>query len=781
MRKILIFLMLIISASLFAQATLPQFYWTNEEINDKLAELEANYPNKCKVEIAGYSQQDNMPIHMVKLSNDVDTFDESEPVILLNGPLHAEEILGVSVTMETIINILENNNASPYNAWLEHLQIYVIPILNPEGYEVVMDGIDTSYRKNKRDNNNNGSFDFSPNVGYDIDGVDNNRNFPFNWVHGDTLMCSTGAEVYDYYRGSAPLSESETRLVYDFCQEYKPIFSVQWHSSRTGNFSEKVYYPWYWYDVRQSPDFDFAQMLGEGVASQIMKEDETGPYECYPGKGRKGSEDNTLYQQFGTIQLLIECGTLNLQPETEEEAQFVIDECNDGTAWLLNRALPYSPQMDSNSMLTGRITDALTGQALEAEIIIEGRNPEYFRPRMSLAESGRYWRPLLSGQYTLKVKKEGYYTHTEDISVYSVWTQKHISLQPLSEPTAQVDVNISGFWGQGKLYVTNHDLDDLDHEFTIEDNTPQTLSLYAGNNTIKFVSEDRYYSEDINLGGGPNNFSLDFSDFELVFDDDFNNLDNWTASENWEITSFQNSENMTESFVSDSKYSPFNFEQGFDNNFYEPNCDYQLITSNPISINPEKENYIKLDHWLYTEWFFDFASIEISPDNSEWTEIWAKSGQHDYLHVDWAKIPDSFNSENLYFKLRLKDDNAEPRLVDPGWNIDNVSVISYSTDFVPNSDNVIPVVVSKLNNNYPNPFNPETTISFTLDSKKTNNASIDIFNLKGQKITTLPLSDKDIQSGKITWNADKCASGLYFYRLKANGNVIDTKKATLIK
>jgi hypothetical protein len=56
--------------------------------------------------------------------------------------------------------------------------LWFIPTLNPEGHNVVTANLDVSYRKNKRDNNNNGIFDFNPVTGGDIDGVDINRNLP---------------------------------------------------------------------------------------------------------------------------------------------------------------------------------------------------------------------------------------------------------------------------------------------------------------------------------------------------------------------------------------------------------------------------------------------------------------------------------------------------------------------------------------------------------------------------------------------------------------------------
>ncbi|MEA1972019.1 MAG: fibronectin type III domain-containing protein [Candidatus Cloacimonadota bacterium] len=70
--------------------------------------------------------------------------------------------------------------------------------------------------------------------------------------------------------------------------------------------------------------------------------------------------------------------------------------------------------------------------------------------------------------------------------------------------------------------------------------------------------------------------------------------------------------------------------------------------------------------------------------------------------------------------------------------------------------------------NYPNPFNPATTISFNLpnNSEKT---SLIIYNIKGQKVKTFPISS-NIESGNIEWNGtneggDLVSSGIYFYKI----------------
>ncbi len=80
--------------------------------------------------------------------------------------------------------------------------------------------------------------------------------------------------------------------------------------------------------------------------------------------------------------------------------------------------------------------------------------------------------------------------------------------------------------------------------------------------------------------------------------------------------------------------------------------------------------------------------------------------------------------------------------------------------------------------NYPNPFNPSTVISFSLPSAQ--QVKIEIFNILGQKVTTL--ADRGFEAGdhEIEFDGSALANGVYFYRIKADGEV-KTKKMLLIK
>ena len=93
------------------------------------------------------------------------------------------------------------------------------------------------------------------------------------------------------------------------------------------------------------------------------------------------------------------------------------------------------------------------------------------------------------------------------------------------------------------------------------------------------------------------------------------------------------------------------------------------------------------------------------------------------------------------------------------------------------------ILVSALEGNYPNPFNPETTIAFS--TKESGRVSLDIYNIKGQKVRTLLNDHRDAGSHKVVWdgkddNGKSVASGVFFYRMKS-GKYSSTKKMILMK
>jgi hypothetical protein len=90
-----------------------------------------------------------------------------------------------------------------------------------------------------------------------------------------------------------------------------------------------------------------------------------------------------------------------------------------------------------------------------------------------------------------------------------------------------------------------------------------------------------------------------------------------------------------------------------------------------------------------------------------------------------------------------------------------------------------------LSDNYPNPFNPETKIRYTVDNGKARPVVLRVYNVLGQTVKTLVDEPKARGIYEVTWDGrdesgDEVASGVYFYKLEA-GDFVQTKKMVLIR
>lgn len=80
--------------------------------------------------------------------------------------------------------------------------------------------------------------------------------------------------------------------------------------------------------------------------------------------------------------------------------------------------------------------------------------------------------------------------------------------------------------------------------------------------------------------------------------------------------------------------------------------------------------------------------------------------------------------------------------------------------------------------NFPNPFNPSTTINFSIPEESF--VSLQIFNSLGEEVKTLVAKDFYAGNYKYDWNATELTSGIYFYRIQA-GSFVEIKKMLLLK
>ncbi len=83
-----------------------------------------------------------------------------------------------------------------------------------------------------------------------------------------------------------------------------------------------------------------------------------------------------------------------------------------------------------------------------------------------------------------------------------------------------------------------------------------------------------------------------------------------------------------------------------------------------------------------------------------------------------------------------------------------------------------------LRQNFPNPFNPSTTIQYGLPRRS--QVTLVVFNTLGQQVATLVRGDQEAGHHSVNFNASNLSSGVYFYRLTA-GQFVETRKMIVLK
>jgi hypothetical protein len=83
-----------------------------------------------------------------------------------------------------------------------------------------------------------------------------------------------------------------------------------------------------------------------------------------------------------------------------------------------------------------------------------------------------------------------------------------------------------------------------------------------------------------------------------------------------------------------------------------------------------------------------------------------------------------------------------------------------------------------LNQNFPNPFNPSTTIRFSIPN--TGKVTLKVYNLLGMEVATLVDGELSAGTHRVTFEASNLPSGVYFYRIDA-GSFSDVRKMALLK
>jgi len=204
----------------------------------------------------------------------------------------------------------------------------------------------------------------------------------------------------------------------------------------------------------------------------------------------------------------------------------------------------------------------------------------------------------------------------------------------------------------------------------------------------------------------------------------------------------------------------FGFTGTLTNNTDQP----QVVDVWTIAVGPEKKIYGP---------FKEFYDVELAPNDTIVAHFYqhvayvAPLGFYDYIaycgDYDWNVIDfSSFHGEVIPAIFSGGEDL--------GWLL--TGSFDKGDDFsgVPSE--------FALRGNYPNPFNASTVIEYQLPV--TTDVKLEVYNLLGEKVTTLADEMQEAGYKSVNWDASKVSSGLYFYKLTA-GDFTETRRMMLVK
>lgn len=285
----------------------PAVWWAgykDEIIVERLVRhLAAVYPDCVTLFEIGKSHY-GRPLLALRLARGNDI--ESRPAFLFNGAHHGNEPLAIEYVLDQARMMLSAvpgrhdsgrvklsaGDAKRYLRWMDDYQIWLVPMVNPDGVHTFWHRSQILGRRNGRD--------MPPAGAGPEDGVDLNRNYPFYWNSG-ARKASSDRPGSVFYRGPEPASEPETRAMMRFAKERRFTVAVSYHT-----FATRILVP-YTADGAMSPvpvpGWRFAEELAKSGVSFRPEKPYSAARNLYPVDG---TDQDWLYHEFGTLAFIVE-------------------------------------------------------------------------------------------------------------------------------------------------------------------------------------------------------------------------------------------------------------------------------------------------------------------------------------------------------------------------------------------------------------------------------------------------------------------------------------------
>ncbi len=188
------------------------------------------------------------------------------------------------------------------------------------------------------------------------------------------------------------------------------------------------------------------------------------------------------------------------------------------------------------------------------------------------------------------------------------------------------------------------------------------------------------------------------------------------------------------------------------------------------------EDWVTEDQTIDEGDSLNFFIVASDPNGNELEYKWFLDGDEVSIENSYSFLTDESSAGEYEIILFVTDNSGNRNELIFAWYISVNDVVSADEEilFTPYSLQ-----------NFPNPFNPETTIKFNTENTE-ENTEIVIYNIRGQKIRQFEIRNLKSGINEVIWNGkdennNTVSSGIYLYQLKVDGKAIASKKCLLLK
>jgi len=211
--------------------------------------MAANFGHKMSLIHIGKSTE-GRDLKVVKIGDG----DTNKAAVFIDGGIHAREWVSPASVTYLIHRMVETEGE--YDSLLDRFNVYILPVVNPDGYEYSRNH-DRMWRKTRSRTGKKNLF------GNECHGVDPNRNFGYHWGgYG-----ASDDACKETYRGKHAFSEPETLAMKNFLLSEKADFKLYltFHS-----YGQYILYPW-GYDKLDTRDFRDLKRVGDITGNALKK------------------------------------------------------------------------------------------------------------------------------------------------------------------------------------------------------------------------------------------------------------------------------------------------------------------------------------------------------------------------------------------------------------------------------------------------------------------------------------------------------------------------------